>query len=143
MGGNPFNDRVIAEFRANQGVVGDPFEGTHLLLLTTKGARSGRARTTPLVYLPGADGQLVVFALNGGAPTAPAWYHNLRAHPGELTVEVGGDSYRVRPVEIEDGEEYEELWQRQIGIEPKFAEFRAKAGRRVPLVALRPAEAAA
>ncbi|WP_327356805.1 nitroreductase/quinone reductase family protein [Streptomyces sp. NBC_01304] len=133
---NPFNDRVIAEFRANKGVVGEPFEGTDLLLLTTKGARSGQERTTPLVYLPGGERELVVFALNGGAPTAPAWYHNLRAHPGDLTVEVGGDRYRARHVEIEDGEAYEELWRRQIAIEPKFAGFRAKAGRRVPLVGL-------
>ncbi|KUJ41340.1 cell entry protein [Streptomyces albus subsp. albus] len=135
---NPFNLRVIEEFRANAGVVGGDFQGTDLLLLTTRGARSGLPRTTPLVYL--RDGErLVVFALNGGAPVAPAWYHNLVAHPDESVVEVGGESYPARPAEIADEEEYETLWRRQIAREPKFAEFRARAGRRVPLVSLTPA----
>ncbi|MFI6643731.1 nitroreductase/quinone reductase family protein [Streptomyces sp. NPDC050504] len=133
-----FNERVIAEFRASGGTVGDPFEGTDLLLLTTRGARSGLPRTTPLVRLAHGDTE-VVFALNGGDPASPAWYHNLVAHPGDLTVEVGTETYRARPVEVADPVEYEELWRRQIAVEPKFAQFRERAegaGRRVPLVAL-------
>ncbi|KNB52825.1 nitroreductase/quinone reductase family protein [Streptomyces caatingaensis] len=132
---NPFNERVIEEFRANGGVVGGDFAGTDLLLLTTVGARSGLPRTTPLVYLPHGP-HLTVFALNGGDPAAPAWYHNLRAHPDRLTAEVGRDTYPVRASEVTDEDEYESLWRRQIAIEPKFATFRARAGRRVPVLLL-------
>ncbi|NYI05524.1 nitroreductase/quinone reductase family protein [Allostreptomyces psammosilenae] len=132
---NPYNLRVIAEFRAGGGVVGGDFTGTRLLLLTTRGARTGLTRTTPLVYLPDGD-RLVVFALNGGAPVAPAWYHNLLAHPEDVVVEVGAETFPARFAEIVDEAEYEELWRRQIEIEPKFAGFRERAGRRVPLVAL-------
>ncbi|MGK5641050.1 nitroreductase/quinone reductase family protein [Streptomyces sp. URMC 126] len=133
---NPFNLRVIEEFRANGGVVGGEFAGTPLLLLTTRGARSGALRTTPLVYLGDDAGRPHVFALNGGSPTAPAWYHNLRAHPEELRVELGGESFHARAVEVTDPEEYAEVWRRQIEAEPKFAGFRERAGRTVPVVRL-------
>ncbi|WP_171162172.1 nitroreductase/quinone reductase family protein [Streptomyces sp. I05A-00742] len=136
MNSNPFNLRVIEEFRANAGVVGGEFAGTPLLLLTTRGARSGELRTTPLVHLRDDDGRPHVFALNGGAPVAPAWFHNLRAHPDELRVELGGDTFRARAEEVTDPAEYEELWRRQIAAEPKFAGFRERAGRRVPVVRL-------
>lgn len=136
MNANPFNLRVIEEFRANGGAVGGEFAGTPLLLLTTRGARSGGLRTTPLVYLPDADGRPHVFALNGGAPVAPAWYHNLRAHPESLRVELGGDAFPARAVEVTDPAEYEELWRRQTAAEPKFAAFRERAGRAIPVVRL-------
>ncbi|MBZ4322377.1 nitroreductase/quinone reductase family protein [Streptomyces huiliensis] len=143
MNSNPFNLRVIEEFRANGGVVGGEFAGTPLLLLTTRGARSGELRTTPLVHLPDDAGRPHVFALNGGAPVAPAWYHNLRAHPEALRVELGGevgaDAFPARAVEVTDPAEYEELWRRQVAAEPKFAEFRERAegvGRVVPVVRL-------
>ncbi|MEV5506910.1 nitroreductase/quinone reductase family protein [Streptomyces orinoci] len=133
---NPFNLRVIEEFRANGGWVGGEFAGKPLLLLTTRGARTGRTRTTPLVYLPTGD-RWTVFALNGGAPAHPAWYHNLRAHPGELTVEVGGDTFRAEAEEVTEEAEYQEAWRRQIAAEPKFARFRERAGERVvPVVRL-------
>lgn len=68
-----FNKGVIEEFRANGGRVGGPFEGAPLLLLTSVGAKSGAARTTPLMYLPDGE-RLVIFASKAGAPTNPAWY---------------------------------------------------------------------
>lgn len=142
---NPYNLKVIAEFRANGGVVGGDFDGVPLLLLSTKGARSGAARTTPLVHLADGDRQ-VVFALNGGDPRTPAWFHNLVAHPGDVRVEIGSEAYDAHAVEVVDTAAYEELWRRQIEAEPKFAGFRQRAesaGRRVPLVALVPAAARA
>ena len=83
-----FNKGVIDEFRANGGRVGGPFDGAPLLLLTSIGAKSGAARTTPLMYLPDGE-RIVIFASKAGAPTNPAWYHNLLANPS-ATVEVGG-----------------------------------------------------
>jgi deazaflavin-dependent oxidoreductase (nitroreductase family) len=84
---NDWDRQIIEEFRANGGNVGGQFAGAPLLLLTTTGAKSGEPRTHPLAYLRDA-GHLYVFAGNRGAPTNPAWYHNLVAHP-DVTVELG------------------------------------------------------
>ena len=89
-----FNDAVIAEFRANAGKVGGGFTGAPMLLLHTTGARSGAERVNPLVYQEVGD-DVAVFASMGGAPTHPAWFHNLVAHP-DVTVEIGTDTVPMR-----------------------------------------------
>lgn len=91
---NAFNQTVIAEFRANGGRFGGPMEGRSVLLLTTKGARSGLPRTVVLGYAR-QGGRYVVLAANNGAPTAPAWYHNLLADPN-ATLELGPEKVEVR-----------------------------------------------
>ncbi len=97
-----WNRAIIDEFRGNEGKVGGQFAGAPLVLLSTTGARSGKQRTHPLVYLADGD-RLVVFASKGGAPTSPDWYHNLVAHP-EVSVEAGAESYPATAVVI-TGEE--------------------------------------
>src|SRR5437762_12639814 len=89
-----WNDSIIAQFRAHGGqMTSGPFTGRTLLLLTTKGAKTSVERTSPLVY--SRDGErFVIVASKGGAPTHPAWYHNLRAHP-EVTLEVGKEKFRA------------------------------------------------
>ncbi|MET9296103.1 nitroreductase family deazaflavin-dependent oxidoreductase [Streptomyces sp. NPDC003077] len=131
---NPFNLRVIEEFRANGGVVGGDFEGISLLLLSTRGARSGLPRTTPLVYLPDGD-RLIVFASNGGAPTAPAWYHNILAHPESVQVEAGTERFEARATALPESE-HDELWRRQTERDPNFATFRTRTRRVIPVIAL-------
>ena len=69
---------VIEEFRSNDGVVGGPFEGAPVLLLHTKGAKSGKERINPMMYLD-YEGKRYIFASYAGAPTHPDWYHNLVA----------------------------------------------------------------
>jgi len=128
-----FNRRVIEEFRANEGRVGAPFEGADLLLLTSTGAKSGEPRTTPVVYLKDG-GRMVIFASKAGAPTHPAWYHNLLANP-DATVEVGTEKVAVHAV-ITSGEERERLFEAQVERSPQFAEYRAKTTRVIPVVAL-------
>ena len=130
---NDFNQRIIAEFRANGGKVGGPFAGAPMLLLTTRGAKSGQRRTTPLVYLPDGD-RFIIFASKGGAPTHPAWYHNLVAYP-EATVEVGTETIPVTAAVV-TGEERDRLYATQAGLRPAFAEYEAKTTRRIPVVAL-------
>ena len=71
-----FNKGVIEEFRENDGVVGGMFEGMPIVLVTMTGARSGKRRTIPLMYVPYREGLLLV-ASQGGAPKNPVWYHNL------------------------------------------------------------------
>ena len=84
-----FNDNLIAEYRANAGKVTGMFAGAPLLLLTTTGARSGQPRVAPLAYITD-NGNYVIIASKGGAPTNPDWFHNLRANP-EVTVEIGSE----------------------------------------------------
>ncbi|WP_062212872.1 nitroreductase/quinone reductase family protein [Streptomyces sp. NBRC 109706] len=137
---NPFNRNVIREFRERGGQVSD-FGAVSLLLLTTRGARTGLERTTPLVYLPDGD-RLVVFASNGGSPTAPGWYHNLRAST-EVVVELGTERFTARHALVPE-EEHETFWQRAIAQDANFAGFRRRTSRSIPLVALTrvPADAA-
>ena len=128
-----FNSKVIEEFRANGGKVGGPFEGAALLLLTTTGAKSGEPRTSPLVYT--TDGErIVIIASMAGAPTNPAWYHNLAARP-DATVELGSETIKVRAQDAE-GDERQRLYDAQAEIMPVFKEYAAKTERVIPVVLL-------
>jgi deazaflavin-dependent oxidoreductase (nitroreductase family) len=129
-----FNRDLVNEYRANGGTVTGPFAGRPLLLLTTTGARSGEQRTTPLVYSTDGD-LLVVIASKGGAPTHPAWYHNLTANP-EATVELGTERFQVR-AEVARGQERDRLFEAQATQMPNFAEYQRKTSRRIPVFTLR------
>ena len=131
---NNFNDNLVEHFRANQGrVLEGPFTGRPLLLLTTTGARSGKARINPLVYT--RDGErYVVIASKGGAPTSPDWYHNLVAHP-EVTLEVGVERFTARAL-IADGAERDRLFDAQAKLMPSFSEYQRNTTRRIPVVVL-------
>jgi deazaflavin-dependent oxidoreductase (nitroreductase family) len=124
---------VIEQFRANDGRVGGPFEGRALLLITTTGARSGRRRTTPLVYLRDGDRTLVVGS-KGGAPTHPDWYHNLLAHPG-VTVELGGETYEAE-AKVITGPERDRLYARLVEQMPFFGDYQARTERVIPVIEL-------
>jgi len=130
---NEFNQNVIEEFRTNGGKVGGMFEGAPMLLLTSTGAKSGRQRTTPVVYTRDGD-RLVIIASKAGAPTNPAWYHNLVAHP-EVTVEVGTERVPMRAV-VTEGEERSRLFDAQAALMPNFAEYAKSTSRVIPVIAL-------
>jgi deazaflavin-dependent oxidoreductase (nitroreductase family) len=131
-----FNEKIIKEFRANGGKVGGPFEGALVLLLHHTGAKSGTERVNPLMYLP-AGGSFAIFASKAGAPSHPDWYHNLVAHP-DTTVEVGTSTVRVK-MRVADGEEREQIWERQKAVAPGFAEYETNAApRQIPVVVLDP-----
>lgn len=132
-----FNERNIAEFRSRGGKLGGPFEGAPVLLLTTTGARSGRQRTSPMMYLPDGD-RIIVFASNEGKDTHPSWYHNLRAHPSAV-VEVGTETYPVDATEI-TGAEHDRLYDIQAERYPGFAAYRERTDRVIPAIALTRAE---
>lgn len=130
---NNWNDKVIAEFRANEGKVGGPFEGAPLLLLETTGAKSGQQRISPLVYLADGD-RLVIFGSNAGRPRHSAWYHNILANPS-VTIEIGADKYDAI-ASVVTGEEREELWKKQVAAAPYFADYQAKTDREIPVIVL-------
>ncbi len=129
-----YNRGIIEEFRANAGVVGGPFEGRPMMLLTTTGARTGRTLTSPLVYSTDGD-DMVVIASMGGAPTHPSWYHNLVANP-TVTVEQGTGSYEATAV-IQTGAERRRLFDQQAAQMAVFKEYEAKTTREIPVVVLR------
>lgn len=129
-----FNQQVINEFRANGGVVGGPFAGASMILLTHTGAKSGTVRTTPLVCsLDGDD--VVVIASMGGAPTNPQWYYNMVANP-QVTVELGTDTFQAQVIEA-TGAERDRLFAAQAEVMPNFSEYQAKTTRVIPVLVLR------
>lgn len=131
-----FNARIIEEFRANQGRVGEPFENSTLLLLHHVGAKSGAERVNPLVYMRDGD-RYVIFASRGGAPANPGWYHNLKAHP-QVTIEVGTDTLGAEASEA-TGDERDRLYDAQAERSPAFADYQRKTERVIPVMVLTPA----
>jgi deazaflavin-dependent oxidoreductase (nitroreductase family) len=131
-----FNSKIIAEFRANDGRVGGPFEGAPLLLLHTLGARSGQERVNPMMYqeLPGG---VAVFGSKAGHPTNPDWYHNLLANP-RVRAEIGDRTIEF-VARVAGGEERERIWSAHKAANPGFADYERKTTRQIPVVILEPA----
>jgi deazaflavin-dependent oxidoreductase (nitroreductase family) len=107
--------------------------GLPVLLLTTKGRKSGQPRTTALTYLPHGD-DLVVIASVLGEPRHPAWWRNLEAQP-EAEVQVGRERRRVRARRAE-GAERAELWVALTRQAPDYDEYQSRTERRIPVVVL-------
>jgi deazaflavin-dependent oxidoreductase (nitroreductase family) len=131
---NDFNRALIQDLRTNAGkATGGPFVGRDLVILTTKGAKSGEKRENPLVYTRDGD-KYVVIASKGGAPSHPNWFHNLLAHP-DVTVEVGGETFKAH-ARVADDAEYERLYQNHAKYMPAFNDYRKKTTRKIPVVIL-------
>jgi deazaflavin-dependent oxidoreductase (nitroreductase family) len=130
---NDWNAKIIEEFRTNAGKLGGPFEGARMLLLHTRGARTGLERVNPVAYQRVGDG-IAVFASKAGADTNPDWYHNLLANP-LTTVEVGTDTIEVR-ARVAEGDERERIWTRQKELMPGFADYEQKTSRQIPVIVL-------
>lgn len=151
-GSASWNERIIAEFRANAGYVpwssdqdfaaGRPVppripgfdeQGMPLILVHHVGAKTGRERISPLFFQSVGDGW-AVFGTHGGSPRHPVWYRNLMANP-QATVEVGTERVPV-VARLAEGAERERIWAKEVALVPKFAEFEAAAGRQIPVVVL-------
>jgi deazaflavin-dependent oxidoreductase (nitroreductase family) len=128
-----FNGRIVAEFRANGGKVGPPFEGATLLLLTTTGARSGQSRLAPLAYQQ-IDDMMVIVGSKAGSDTNPDWVHNLRANP-RARIEVGTDAYDVVARELPP-DERDAVYLKIVARAPGFGEYQEKTDRVIPLFEL-------
>jgi len=129
------NGNITNEFRANAGKVGGRFEGNELLLLTTKGAKSGEPRVAPLVVFR-VDGKLLIVAGYGGADVNPAWVHNLRANP-RAHVEIPTGSFDVVARELGPSER-EAVIPRINAAKPAFAyaNYQSKTTRTIPIFEL-------
>lgn len=128
-----WNDKIIEEFRANEGRVGGNFEGAPLLLLHSTGAKTGAERVSPMMYQQ-VGNDWAVFASKAGADTNPAWYHNLVANP-EAVIEVGTETIKV-VARVPDDAEREPIWSKQKADYPGFAGYEQKTSRQIPVVLL-------
>ena len=144
--GRPYNAAIAAVqkwatnlhaslFRATDGRIGGRMLGSPVLLLVATGRKSGRGRTTPLLYLEDG-GRYVIVASNGGATKHPVWWLNLRANP-DATVEIGGRKTRVRATEAQGGEKAR-LWKELVRMYPSYENYQERTDREIPVVLLDP-----
>ena len=129
-----FNRRVIAEFRANAGRVDGPLTRTPMILIHHIGAKSGIERVTPLACSPQGDRRYAIVASNGGSPTHPGWYYNLKANP-TIKVEFGAETFMVLAEGLE-GPARDALWPELVAASPSLHGFQATAARHIPLFML-------
>jgi deazaflavin-dependent oxidoreductase (nitroreductase family) len=130
---NDFNAPMIEQFRANGGKLGGNFEGAPVLLLHTTGAKSGKERVNPMMYLADGD-RILVFATKAGADTNPDWYHNLVANP-QVEVELGTERFAATATVLH-GEERDRFYAAQAKRYPGFKEYEQRTSRVIPVVAL-------
>ena len=128
-----WNKGVIDEFHAKGGK-GIGHFGDRLLLLTTRGAKSGQVRTSPLAYHRDGD-RYVVAGSKGGAPTHPGWYHNLVKHR-DAEIEVGTEKFKVRATPLPRGPERDRLYEAHGDKLAAFREYPKKTKRVIPIVVL-------
>ena len=128
-----FGAEHVRVYRETGGAHGYHWRGTEILLLTTKGRRSGEPRTTPLIHRTDS-GRWVIVASKGGAPEHPAWFTNLEADP-DATIQVLADEIPVR-MSVAEGEERERLWKLMTEVWPAYDEYQAKTDRPIPIVVL-------
>jgi F420H(2)-dependent quinone reductase len=105
--------------------------GLPIVVVTTKGNKSGKVRKTPLMRVE-HEGEYALVASKGGAPEHPEWFYNLEAHPDEVTVQDGPAPFRVTVREVE-GDEKAEWWERAVAAYPPYAEYQANTERQIPV----------
>lgn len=117
------------------GAEGGKAQGVPVVILTTKGRRTGKLRKAPLMRVE-HEGSYAVVASIGGAPDHPVWYFNLQANP-EVTVQDGPEAKVMRAREVE-GEEKKEWWARATAVWPAYDDYQAKTDRIIPLIVCEP-----
>lgn len=134
-----WNANIVAEFRANEGRVGGPFEGAPMVLVHHVGRKSGRASVSPMMYMQDEQDPdtVYVFASKAGAPTNPDWYYNLTT-AGKAEIELGTAKFPVSVAEV-TGPERDRIYSEQASRYPGFGEYAEKTAgiRTIPVLALR------
>jgi deazaflavin-dependent oxidoreductase (nitroreductase family) len=128
-----FGEEHVRVYRETAGERGYDWRGTTILLLTTKGRRSGEPRTTPLIHRTDG-GRWIVVASKGGAPQNPSWFENLMADP-EVTIQVRGEEVPVCASTAE-GAERSRLWSEMTEVWPAYDEYQGWTEREIPVVVL-------
>jgi deazaflavin-dependent oxidoreductase (nitroreductase family) len=123
----------VEEYESSGGARANTLRDTGLpvIIVTTRGNKSGKLRKTPLMRVE-HDGEYALVASQGGAPTHPVWYHNLVADPEAVTIQDGPEPFDVRVHEA-TGAEREQWWDRAVAAFPPYAEYQKKTDRLIPL----------
>ncbi|GLX09312.1 nitroreductase family deazaflavin-dependent oxidoreductase [Microbispora sp. NBRC 16548] len=128
-----FGQEHVKRYIETDGEEGHDWEGTTVAILTTKGRKSGRPRSTPLIYQPYGDAYLVV-ASKGGADEHPLWYLNLQAEP-EVEFQIKGDRFKAR-ARTATSEERPDMWRTMAATWPAYDEYATKTDREIPVVVI-------
>jgi len=130
-----FGDEHVQRYIETDGEVGyDWRNGTKILILFTKGRKSGEERANALIMEPDGDDFLIV-ASKGGAPAPPAWFLNLEAHPDAVEVQVKGDRFKAN-ARVATPEEKPRMWKKMAEAWPDYDAYQAKTDREIPVVVL-------
>jgi F420H(2)-dependent quinone reductase len=105
--------------------------GMPVVIVTTRGAKTGKVRKTALMRVEHDDEYLFVASM-GGAPKNPVWYHNLKAHPDAVMIQDGPEPFDATTREL-SGDERAEWWDRAVAVYPDYAQYQKNATRLIPL----------
>ncbi len=128
-------DTHIFLYRASNGRIGSNIGGLPMLLLTTTGRRSGKSRTTPLLYVE-QNGSYAVIASKGGSKDDPLWWLNLKSNP-QAILQVGSSQLAVK-ARLAGAEQRKKLWKKATEIYPGYDEYQKRTSRKIPVVVLKP-----
>jgi len=125
-------DQVEA-YEGSRGQLGNTLRDTGLpvIIVTTRGNRSGKLRKTPLMRVE-HDGQYALVASKGGSPAHPVWYHNIKANSSDIAIQDGAEPFDAEVREL-SGVERAEWWQRAVAAYPPYAEYQTKTDREIPV----------
>jgi deazaflavin-dependent oxidoreductase (nitroreductase family) len=130
-----YGDAHVERYRETGGEEGYKWlKGSEILLLTTKGRKSGENRTMALIFRE-VDGEHVIVASKGGHPQHPAWYLNMEANPDDIEVQVKDEVFPVR-YRVAQGEERARLWSLMNEVWPDYETYQTKTDREIPVVVL-------
>jgi len=134
---NLFGEEHVRVYRETGGERGYRWKrGAPILLLTTKGRRSGEERTMPLIY-QADDGRYVIVASKGGWPDDPGWFKNIVGNPDDVEIQVKADRMPVRAY-VAEGEERDRLWKLMTAVWPDYDDYQERTDRQIPVVVLEP-----
>jgi len=128
-----FGPSHVKVYQETKGETGYLWNGATILLLTTKGRKSGQTRISPLIFV--RDGEaLAIIASKGGAPEHPAWYLNLRSDP-DVQVQVKGEIFQAK-ARTAVGAERARIWDTAVKAWPQYADYQKRTAREIPVVVL-------
>jgi deazaflavin-dependent oxidoreductase (nitroreductase family) len=131
---DPWTQSLVDDMRAHGGAITQgPMQGRPLMLLTTTGAKTGESREAIVTYTRDGD-RYVIAASKSGAPTHPAWFANVQAHP-DVLVEAGGEQFHAHAT-VAEGAERDRLWDQHSTERPEFEEYPKKTTRVIPMISL-------
>ncbi len=130
-----FGDEHVRRYRETDGELGYRWKrGSEILLLTTKGRKSGEERWMPLIFRE-VDGDYVIVASKGGHWEHPAWYVNMKANPDDIRIQVKSEVFPVS-FRVAEGEERERLWGLMNEVWPDYDAYQTRTDRQIPVVVL-------